>query len=220
MASSNYSLSFTTGAALLAETIAIAHLMMELGEWAEVKKVVLAQNTLQARTESTLKKLYGEISRRLKSLSDEEIALLATGDDEEQKQIIWLAICRHYTFIHDFDESEGAIKFGQSAVYEGTEDGFVTESSYGYRARVVAKYSDVFAGINLTPILAWKHDLEGWAPNPGGAFNQGEKSLGLTLKADYLSTYNAAISYTQYMDGDATKTQDRDFASITVGMQF
>ncbi len=125
-----------------------------------------------------------------------------------------------YTFIHDFDESEGAIKFGQSGIYEGTEDGFVTESSYGYRARVVAKYSDVFAGINLTPILAWKHDLEGWAPNPGGAFKQGEKSLGLTLKADYLSTYNAAISYTQYMDGDATKTQDRDFASITVGMQF
>jgi len=125
-----------------------------------------------------------------------------------------------YTFIHDFDESEGAIKFGQSGVYEGTDDGFVTESSYGYRARVVAKYSDVIAGVNLTPVLAWKHDLEGYAPNPGGAFSQGEKSLGLTIKADYLAKYNAAISYTQYMDGDATKVSDRDFASISVGMQF
>ena len=125
-----------------------------------------------------------------------------------------------YSFIHDFDESDTAIKFGQSGVYEGTDDGFVTESSYGYRARVVAKYSDVLAGVNLTPVLAWKHDIEGYAPNPGGAFSQGEKSLGLTLKADYLSTYNAAISYTQYMDGDATKVSDRDFASISVGVQF
>ena len=102
MANSKYSLSFTTGAALLPETIAIAHLVVELGDWADVKKVVLAQNTLQARTESTLKKLYGEISRRLKNLNEEELALLATGNDEEQKHIIWLAICRHYVFIHDF----------------------------------------------------------------------------------------------------------------------
>jgi len=126
-----------------------------------------------------------------------------------------------YSFIHDFEEDgEGAIKFGQSGIYEGTTDGFVTESSYGYRARVVANYSDVYAGVNLTPVLSWKHDLEGWASNPGGSFRQGEKSIGLTLKADYLSTYNAAISYTQYMDGDATKVSDRDFASITVGVQF
>jgi hypothetical protein len=102
MANNNYSLSFTTGAALLSETIAVAHLWQELGDWAEVKAVVLAQNTLQARTESTLKKLYGEISRRLKNLNDEELTSLATGNDEEQKHIIWLAICRHYAFIHDF----------------------------------------------------------------------------------------------------------------------
>jgi len=102
MAANTYSLSFTTGAALLVETVIIAKLRLELGDWTEVRKEVLEQNTLQARTISTLKKLYGEISRRLKNLSDEEIVLLATGDDAEQKQIIWLAICRHYTFIHDF----------------------------------------------------------------------------------------------------------------------
>lgn len=102
MANINYSFSFTTGAALLSETIVIARLVMKLGDWVEVKKVVLAQNTLQARTESTLKKLYGEISRRLKNLNNEELALLATGNDDEQKHIAWLAICRHYSFIKDF----------------------------------------------------------------------------------------------------------------------
>jgi len=125
-----------------------------------------------------------------------------------------------YSFIHDFEEdAEGAIKFGANA--DPTNDhGFTTQSSYGYRARVVAAYTDVFAGIDLTPTLSWKHDLEGYAPNPGRAFSQGDQSIGLTVKADYIDTYSAAISYTQYMEGDASKVSDRDFASITLGMQF
>jgi len=125
-----------------------------------------------------------------------------------------------YSFIHDFEEDgEGVLKFGPNAD-PSNDHGFTTQSSYGYRARVVASYTDVFAGVDLTPTLSWKHDLEGWAPNPGGSFSQGERSLGLTIKADYISTYSAAISYMQYMDGDASKVSDRDFASITVGMQF
>jgi hypothetical protein len=102
MSDLKYSLSFTTGAALISESIDVAVLKSKGNNWNEVKAYVLDNNTFQSRTMSTLIKLYGEISRRLKNLSDKEIALLATGDDEEQKQIIWLAICRHYTFIHDF----------------------------------------------------------------------------------------------------------------------
>lgn len=97
-----YSLSFTTGAALEAETVAIAKLKSNLVDWKDVRADVIEKNTLQARTESTLKKLYGEISRRLKHLSDQELALLISSDEKVQKQIIWLAICRHYKFISDF----------------------------------------------------------------------------------------------------------------------
>jgi len=32
--------------------------------------------------------------------------------------------------------------------------------------------------------------------------------------------YNAAISYTQYMGGDYSTVSDRDFASISMGVQF
>ncbi len=131
-----------------------------------------------------------------------------------------------YTFIHSFDESADAIKFSRSGTFDPAageafdNDGFVTESSWGYRTRIVADYSDVFSGVNLTPILAWNHDVKGFAPQPGGAFREGQKSLGFTLKADYLTTYNAAISYTQFMGGDYSVVSDRDFASISVGMQF
>jgi len=132
-----------------------------------------------------------------------------------------------YTFIHSFDEGADAIKYGRSDIFgefdatdPSDDDGFVTESSWGYRARLVAEYSDVFMGINLKPTLAWSHDVKGYSPQPGGNFGEGQKSLGLSVQATYLETYNANISYTQYMGGDYSVISDHDFASVSVGMQF
>jgi len=99
---SKYSLSFTTGAALITETLEIAQLKAKLQDWKSVRSFAIEQNVLQARTESTLKKIYGEVSRRLKKLSDQELDLLISTDELEQQQLIWLAICRHYNFINDF----------------------------------------------------------------------------------------------------------------------
>ncbi len=131
-----------------------------------------------------------------------------------------------YTHVHELDESRNAIKFGRSDIFEPTatqafdNDGYVTQSAWGYRARIMASYMDVFSGINLTPQLAWSHDVKGYAPQAGGAFSEGQQSLGVTLNADYLAIYNASIGYTQYMGGDYSLISDRDFASISVGMQF
>ncbi len=126
-----------------------------------------------------------------------------------------------YTFIHDFKEGDDQIRFGRSDIYDGTgNDGFVTERSWGYRAMLIAEYTDIFAGVNLTPTLAWSHDVKGFAPQPGGAFNEGEQAMNISLAADYLSTYKASISYTQFMGGDFSEVHDRDFAAISVGMQF
>jgi|GEM_PF-2843174 len=113
-------------------------------------------------------------------------------------------------------------RYGRAGIFSlpGNTDGFVTESSYGYRTRVVAEYNDAFMGINLTPVLAFSHDVKGYAPQPGGAFVEGQQSLGFTLNADYQSTYNASLSYTQFMGGDYSVISDRDFASVSVGMQF
>jgi len=130
-----------------------------------------------------------------------------------------------YTFIHGFDEGADAIKFGRSDIF-GTpgpgnvDDGFVTESSWGYRGRLVADYSDVFMGINLKPMLAWSHDVKGYAPQPGGNFVEGQKTLGLSVQATYRETYSASLAFTQFSGGDFSAISDRDFAAISVGMQF
>lgn len=126
-----------------------------------------------------------------------------------------------YTFVHDFDESADAIKFSRAGVFTDEEnEGYVTESSWGYRGRFVGEYNNVISGGVLKPMLAWSHDVEGYAPQPGGAFKEGEQSLGLSLTLDYMSAYTASISYTQYMGGDYSLVSDRDFASISMGVQF
>ncbi len=102
MSTSRYSLSFTTGAALISESVVVAELYVELGDWSSVRGKVLTENYLQSRTVSTLKKLYGEVSRRLRHLTDEQLSLLATGTETQAKQLIWLAICKQYKFIYDF----------------------------------------------------------------------------------------------------------------------
>src|SRR5690606_40843697 len=41
-------------------------------------------------------------------------------------------------------------------------DGFYTDFSWGYRLRAALDYSNVIAGINLSPNIAWSHDVEGY----------------------------------------------------------
>jgi len=120
-----------------------------------------------------------------------------------------------YTYAHEFDEDD-ALKFDGNGDLNDT----VTESSWGYRARIIGQYNDVFSGVNLSPVLSWSHDVDGVAPAPGGNFIEDEKVLGFTLNAEYQNMYTAAVSYTQYTGGITNSLVDRDFASISVGMQF
>ncbi|OLS64994.1 DUF1302 domain-containing protein [Pseudomonas putida] len=99
-------------------------------------------------------------------------------------------------------------------------DGFTTSDSWGYRARAIWDYPDVFAGVNLKPSVAWSHDVEGYSPGPGGNFEEGRKAISLGLEAEYLNTYTANVSYTNFFDGKYTTVDDRDFVALSFGMNF
>ncbi|MEX0606073.1 MAG: DUF1302 domain-containing protein [Marinobacter sp.] len=102
-----------------------------------------------------------------------------------------------------------------------TQDGFVTDFSWGYRARLVWDYPNAFAGVNLQPQLAWSHDVEGYAPQPGGAFNEGNKSIGVSLAGVYQNKYTGEIGYTNFFGGKPyNELTDRDFISASVSYSF
>jgi hypothetical protein len=149
-----------------------------------------------------------------------------------------------YNHVSGIDNDLGELRFGRDPVYgsgefasvapvfscaggtavvlnsanpdECNDDGFFTSNSWGYRLRASADYANVFAGINLTPSVAWSHDVDGYGPN----FNEGSKAISVGLNADYQNTYNASLSYTDFFGGDYNTTIDRDFVALSFGVNF
>ncbi|WP_372996095.1 DUF1302 domain-containing protein [Marinobacter sp.] len=100
-------------------------------------------------------------------------------------------------------------------------DGFTTDFSWGYRSRLVWDYPNALAGINLSPQLAWSHDVKGYSPQPGGAFNEGSKAIGLSLEAVYQNSITGNIGYTNFFGGKPyNELTDRDFVSASVSYSF
>lgn len=100
-------------------------------------------------------------------------------------------------------------------------EGYTTSFSWGYRARFVWNYPNVFAGVNLNPQLAFSHDVEGYAPQPAGNFIEDRKSVGISLEAVYQNSITGNIGYTNFMDGEPfNELTDRDFVSASVSYSF
>ncbi|MGY2399583.1 DUF1302 domain-containing protein [Pseudomonas sp. SDO5271_S396] len=120
-------------------------------------------------------------------------------------------------------EAKSRLRYGRDSVYgaygfQGDTGGFVTATSWGYRARAILDYNNVFAGINLKPNLSWSHDVNGYGPN--GLFNQGAKAISVGVDADYRNTYTASLSYTDFFGGDYNTLTDRDFLALSFGVNF
>ncbi len=102
MSNGRYSMSFTTGGLFHRESVKLAALYLDLGDWNSVRDKVISENLLQTRTLNTLKRVYREVVSRLRTLSPGELEFLVEGSHQEQAYHLWLAVCRRYRFIADF----------------------------------------------------------------------------------------------------------------------
>jgi hypothetical protein len=123
-----------------------------------------------------------------------------------------------YTRIHGLKEGDNEIKFGGSE--SGEAGSFDTPDSSGINLQVSAEYSNAFLGVNLQPKLSFSDGIEGNAPNATTGFKEGEQSMSMGIDANYLSTYKASLSYTQFWGGEFSRKGDRDFMAASVGVQF
>jgi hypothetical protein len=97
-----YRFSFTTCSLRQQETLKLAKLYLQHGDWNAVRKHAIEGNVLQQRTTNSSKKLCQELISRLRTLSDDELAYLVQCPESEKAFIIWLAICKRYRFIREF----------------------------------------------------------------------------------------------------------------------
>ena len=100
------------------------------------------------------------------------------------------------------------------------DEGFVTDSAWGYRARAVLEYPNVFAGVALKPTIDWAHDVDGYSPEPGQQFHEGKKSFGLSLEALYQQQYSATVAYKSFSGDNYSLLNDKDFISVSFGVSF
>jgi len=97
-----YSFSFTGASALISETLAIAEEYRRLRDWRAVESVLYENNTLSKVKQSTFKREFSEIKKRLSTLTDEQLAIMLDGTLDDAKAIILLALVKTYSFLYDF----------------------------------------------------------------------------------------------------------------------
>ncbi len=99
------------------------------------------------------------------------------------------------------------------------EEADADAASWGYRIAARLDYNNAIGSINLYPYTQFLHDVSGNSPSPSGPFIEGRTGLTLGLRADYLSSWQADLSYTRY-DGDGYALSDRDFISASLKYSF
>ncbi len=100
---------------------------------------------------------------------------------------------------------------------EGKADADAT--SWGYRFAARLDYSNVIDAVNLHPYVQFLHDVSGNSPAPSGPFVEGRTAITIGLRADYLSSWQADLSYTR-LAGEGNELADRDFVSLSVKYSF
>jgi hypothetical protein len=98
-------------------------------------------------------------------------------------------------------------------------DGYITDSAWGYRLRVSADYLNVFnSGIAVTPNLFWSQDVDGISMDP--AFIEDRQVLGLGVKFTYNKKYVLDLNWVDYADNNYDPLFDRDYYSAAVSVTF
>lgn len=105
------------------------------------------------------------------------------------------------------------------AIQDGVETNpFPDDFAWGYKAVLKLDYSNVFAGINISPRIVFSHDVDGTTPDPLFMFVEERKSVSFGVGFEYQNRWTANFGYNAFFDGVGTtnELEDRDFVSFSV----
>jgi hypothetical protein len=100
-------------------------------------------------------------------------------------------------------------------------DAFADDFSWGYQLATRLDYNNAFFGMNMSPSLAFSHDVSGNTPLPLGNFLSGRKSATVAVEFTYLNAWACELRYVNYFGaGRYNLLGDRDFVSATIKYSF
>ena len=98
---------------------------------------------------------------------------------------------------------------------------FADSFSWGYALVAKADYNNVFAGINMSPSLAFNHDVKGVTPLPLGNFIQDRRSLTIGVEFTFQNRWSMDLRYVDFLGGGRYNLlADRDYVSATLKYSF
>jgi hypothetical protein len=113
------------------------------------------------------------------------------------------------------------VNTGNGAIPPTPLDGFPDKTSWGYQVVARLDYNNLFAGINLSPSVAFAQDVSGSTPLPLGNFLAGRKTL--TLGADFVfqNQWAFELRYVNFSGGKPYNLlSDRDYVTATLKYSF
>ena len=98
---------------------------------------------------------------------------------------------------------------------------FPDKFSWGYQLAGKMEFNNAFAGVNVSPSLAFTHDVKGVTPLPLGNFIAGRKSLTLGVEFTLQNQYSFELRYVNFFGGGVYNLlSDRDYVSATLKYSF
>ena len=118
-----------------------------------------------------------------------------------------------------YDGSNRYFSSASNAEYldvSNSRDDQINRNAYSYTMVAAGTWNDVFAGVNLSPSVAWNHNFEGNS-HQAGSYVEGDKAYTIGLDASYQNTLEAGIAYTDFIDSGI---DDRDNIGVNVKYSF
>lgn len=89
--STQYKIGFARPA-LLRETVLVAQVYQQYGDWGSVKANIRESNLLQTRTVRSSDIMYSEIQKRLSLLNEHQVDVISKDNSQDVRQLVWIAI--------------------------------------------------------------------------------------------------------------------------------
>lgn len=98
---------------------------------------------------------------------------------------------------------------------------FADRFSWGYQLVGRLDYNNVFAGVNVSPLFVFAHDVGGNTPLPLGNFVHGRKTITLGADFTYQNAWAFELRYVNFAGaGRYNLLGDRDYVSATMKYSF
>jgi hypothetical protein len=115
----------------------------------------------------------------------------------------------------------GGVHGAAAAGFFEPADAFADATSWGYRVVSRLDFNNVIGPVTLSPRVAWRHDVNGNSPGPGGNFLEGRKAITFGVGANYLDRWTADLSYTDFFGaGRYNLINDRDIIAMNIKYSF